>query len=136
MGGRPAGRPFFVGTEELRGAGILHMAGLPPHIEDMKHTSHITGLLLAASLALTPALAPAQDAPDENPDLAEGAEKLSEGFRQLFQGLMLEGQEGWDKLGDWLDDMNAYEPPERLPNGDIIIRRKVPLEAPAGETDI
>lgn len=73
-------------------------------------------------------------APPPNPDISEGARKLSDGLKQLFQGLMVEGQEGWEKLGDWLEDMNAYEAPERLPNGDIIIRRKVPL--PEGETEI
>ena len=33
-----------------------------------------------------------------------------------------------ESLGALMDDMTAYERPERLPNGDIIIRRKTPLE--------
>jgi len=38
-----------------------------------------------------------------------------------------------------IEDLSAYAPPEMLPNGDIIIRRKTPLvpeTAPQGETDI
>jgi len=43
-------------------------------------------------------------------------------------------------LEEKIDDLNAYLPPEVLPNGDIIIRRKVPLLPEHleehGETDI
>ena len=38
-----------------------------------------------------------------------------------------------------IDDLSAYHPPEMLPNGDIIIRRKMPEEiedAPEDEIDI
>lgn len=102
----------------------------------MKHTTFFPGLLLAGGLALAPAIALSQDeVPRPNPEIAEGAEKLSEGLKLLFQGLMMEGQEGWARLGEWLDDLNAYEAPERLPNGDIIIRRKLPLPE-TGETEI
>ncbi|MEM9794994.1 MAG: hypothetical protein AAF919_00795 [Pseudomonadota bacterium] len=31
-------------------------------------------------------------------------------------------------LNETLGDLNAYGPPEILPNGDIIIRRRVPLD--------
>ena len=95
---------------------------------------------LALTLALTLAVAAtplaAQDAGDRpaNPDLAEGAEMLSEGFRKLFRGLLEElepageaAEEGWNDLVDWLGDLSAYEAPEQLPNGDILIRRKAPL---------
>lgn len=67
-------------------------------------------------------------------DLAEGAEMVTEGLKRLFQGLMGElepageaAEEGWNDLVDWLGDLSAYETPERLPNGDIVIRRKDPL---------
>jgi len=102
----------------------------------MKPITHLPGLLLAGGLALAPAVALSHDdaAPRPNPDIAQGAEKLSEGLKLLFKGLMAEGQEGWAKLGEWLEDINAYEAPERLPNGDIIIRRRVPFGE--GETEI
>jgi hypothetical protein len=35
-----------------------------------------------------------------------------------------------------IDDLSAYEMPERLPNGDILIRRRADAPPPAGgETD-
>lgn len=42
-----------------------------------------------------------------------------------------------ERLRALIDDMNAYEVPERLPNGDIIIRRKpdTPQPAPGGEPE-
>lgn len=102
----------------------------------MKRMTYLPGLLLAGGLALAPAVALSQDdtTPRPNPDIAQGAEKLSEGLKLLFQGLLAEGHEGWARLGEWLDDINAYEAPQRLPNGDILIRRKVPLAT--GETEI
>jgi len=35
------------------------------------------------------------------------------------------------ELGAMIDDLNAYHPPEILPNGDIILRRRVPLDPDA-----
>jgi hypothetical protein len=103
----------------------------------MKRMIPLPGLLLAGGLALAPAIALSQDQPQApRPEIAEGAEKLSEGLKLLFQGLLAEGQEGWEDLVDWLDDMSAYEAPERLPNGDIIIRRRAPLPLPEGETEL
>ena len=96
-------------------------------------TSTLSALVLALALA-TPLAA--QDGTDQrsNPDLAEGAELLTEGFKKLFRGLMDElepageaAEESWNDLVDWLGDLSAYEAPEQLPNGDILIRRKEPL---------
>ncbi|MCB1336419.1 MAG: AAA+ family ATPase [Maritimibacter sp.] len=91
----------------------------------------------AAALALFLSVPPvvAQDGGTEaNPDLAEGAEMVAEGFKKLFQGLMGElgpageaAEEGWSDFVGWLGDLSAYEAPERLPNGDILIRRKEPM---------
>ncbi|NHW17243.1 hypothetical protein HA071_25590 [Escherichia coli] len=39
--------------------------------------------------------------------------------------------EDWNFEGLTIDDLGAYHPPEKLPNGDIIIRRKIPLEGPS-----
>ena len=104
----------------------------------MTRTAAYTAALVAALLVATPAPVSAQEAPPEpNVDLSEGAQKLSEGMKLLLRGLLAEGAEGWDKLVDWLEDISLYEPPERLPNGDIIIRRKPEMpDAPPAETDI
>lgn len=87
----------------------------------------------------------AQDAtPPENPQLSEGAELLNRGFQLLLEGLANEIEpmaeewsDGWANLVEKFGDMQVYHPPEVLPNGDIIIRRREPLDPPGpGETDI
>lgn len=95
-------------------------------------------LLLTALLATPPALAD-ETPPPPAPDLGAGAQMLSEGAKLLLRGLLAQGAEGWDSLVDWLDDLSQYDPPERLPNGDILIRRRPPAEAEApapGATDL
>jgi len=88
---------------------------------------------LALSLALTgPAVA--QDSP-RNPDLSEGLGLLEQGTRLMLRGLMeelgpalREMEEGFGALQEMLGDMTLYHAPEVLPNGDILIRRRTPLE--------
>lgn len=78
-------------------------------------------------------------ADEPNRDLAEGLEKLGEGARLFLRGLQGEMKpvaEGWGMLVDKLGDFSLYELPEMLPNGDIIIRRKEPLDPAPDETDI
>ena len=89
-----------------------------------------------AALAALPAMAEEAG----NPDLERGGELLREGFGLLMDGLVTELEpmaEGWAELVDKLGDLSAYHPPEVLPNGDIIIRRKEPLEpGDEGEVDL
>lgn len=107
----------------------------------MKHIA--TSTALALLLATGPAFAQEETTPD-NPELSEGAELLNRGFQLLLEGLANEIEpmaeewsEGWADLVEKFGDMQVYHPPEVLPNGDIIIRRRTPLDPPAsGETDI
>ena len=88
----------------------------------------IAQIFLVAALAVLPASA--QDTTDPTPDsgpMREGMNLLQEGTRMLLEGLMQELGPALKELEGKLDDLNAYYPPEVLPNGDIIIRRKVPL---------
>ncbi|MDM8166454.1 hypothetical protein [Roseovarius sp.] len=109
-------------------------------------------LITAVTLSLTPpALAQDIEAEPEEP----GTERslMEEGARMFLEGILremepalrdLEGMAGEiepalrdfaqemgpafaDLLGK-VDDLSNYEMPEMLPNGDIIIRRKEPLE--------
>ncbi len=95
--------------------------------------------LLCLALTMSPISANAQE---ENSDLSQGAELLSEGTRLILRGLMDElepAAEGWARLLEMLNDFSAYEMPEMLPNGDIIIRRKAPLvpdTSEDGEVDL
>jgi hypothetical protein len=92
---------------------------------------------LAPCLVLCLALAGPAAAQEEN-DTAEGFDLLREGSRMILEGLledmrpMLEDVRPFfeeemlpflERLGALIDDLSAYELPERLPNGDIIIRR-------------
>lgn len=95
---------------------------------------------------------PSDTVPDTPPDseskTQEGMDLLGEGARLLFEGLsegirpqleemaremepalrnMMETMgPALSDLAEMIGDLNAYHPPERLPNGDIILRRKTP----------
>lgn len=57
-----------------------------------------------------------------------GRDLMTEALRLFMKGLVQEVEPALDDLGDLLDNLDAYHPPEVLPNGDIIIRRKTPLD--------
>jgi len=102
----------------------------------MKYLMNILLLMISVT-----APAAAQDAPSRESDqMSEGMSLLEEGTRMLLEGLMQELGPALRDLEEKIDDLNAYLPPEVLPNGDIIIRRKVPLLPEHleehGETDI
>ena len=90
-------------------------------------------LLIAALLAL-PLPALAEDAEKPDPPMIEGLEDLAEGMRKLLEGFTDDMAPLMEDMADQLKGLNAYHPPEVLPNGDIIIRRKTPDElAPKGD---
>lgn len=92
--------------------------------------------ILAVGFALTLGALP-MAAQDSNDDISEGMTLLQEGTRLLLEGLMNELGPALLELKGQIIDLNAYHAPEVLPNGDIIIRRKEPLEvAPDGQTDL
>ena len=91
-------------------------------------------ILIASLIIATPVIA---EEP-RNRSLNEGLDLLSEGTQLLLRGLMEEMEPALDGMREALSDLDVYYPPEILPNGDIIIRRKVPLEpeAPEGEIEL
>lgn len=68
--------------------------------------------------------------------MAEGLDLLSEGTRLLMEGLIQELAPALDGLREGLSDLNAYHPPEMLPNGDIIIRRRTPVVSDGPEEGV
>lgn len=109
---------------------------------------HYHALALVALLSATPAFAQ-DDAGDGKSDMKDGMSLLEEGARLFMRGLademepalrdLAEGvQPALRELLDLVEDFDAYHMPERLPNGDIIIRRKSPMDddAPAGDVEI
>lgn len=113
-----------------------------------------TPLLLAALVALPAA---AQD--DDSP-LGQGLDRLLENFRRdldpllrdfaeevepQLRGLVTEMGPLLATLAELIGDIENYHAPEKLPNGDIVIRRKDPSEmlpgpdvepAPEGQIDL
>lgn len=117
-------------------------------------------LSAALSLAAPPPLTAqaAEQGEDDGPSLMErGAEMFLDGLMQEMEPALddLRGMAGevgpafrefMQEMGPALagilaeiEDLSNYEAPEMLPNGDIIIRRKTPLDpdpAPTPEDDI
>lgn len=103
---------------------------------------------LALVFSLGPALA--QDAAppaDEPPGLIErGVEMLLRGLIEEMgpamrdmEGALQELQPEVKKLMELIDDFRNYQMPEKLPNGDILIRRKPPVlpgPPPGGEVEL
>lgn len=58
-------------------------------------------------------------------DMGRGMDLLGEGTRMILRGLLSEVQPLLEDLRGKVDDLNAYHPPEVLPNGDILIRRRM-----------
>jgi len=90
----------------------------------MKHASIIA---LCLALGAQPALAQEEDG-GSAADMEEGFSLLEEGTKLLLRGLLSEMEPALRELEGALRELDAYLPPEVLPNGDIIIRRKVPLD--------
>jgi hypothetical protein len=80
-------------------------------------------LRLLIPLAFVAAPAFAQDTPEP-----EGRDLMSEALRLFMRGLLEEMEPAMDDFSALLDNLDAYHAPEVLPNGDIIIRRKTPIE--------
>ncbi|WP_022702977.1 hypothetical protein [Pseudorhodobacter ferrugineus] len=110
-----------------------------------------TPCVLCLTLALaSPSPLLAQDA---QTDREEGFSLMERGFRLLFDGLMQDMEPALDEmakamkdlepmarqLAELVGDVQNYDPPERLDNGDIIIRRKIgappPPDLPAPDTN-
>ena len=107
-------------------------------------TRFLTIALLSVALA-----APA--AAQEESETERGFDLLREGSRMILEGIledmrpMLEEARPFfeeemlpflESLGALMDDMTAYEAPERLPNGDIIIRRSPDRPWPTPEPEV
>ncbi|MBM9595764.1 AAA+ family ATPase [Roseitranquillus sediminis] len=71
--------------------------------------------------------AQAQAQVQEDGEVERGFDLLSRGAETLLRGLLGEMEPALQQLRELAGDLDAYEAPEMLPNGDIIIRRKTPL---------
>lgn len=76
-------------------------------------------IILTVSLGFAAPLAAEED---------RGRDLMAEALGLFMQGFLAEMEPAIDGMQGFLDDFNAYHAPEVLPNGDIIIRRKTPVE--------
>lgn len=95
--------------------------------------------LALAALLLAPA-ATAQEGglappPDADPEVREGLDLLGRGMEMVLEGLMDDMAPALGELSALAGELRAYHPPEVLPNGDIILRRRVPLDVPEPGVD-
>lgn len=85
-----------------------------------------TAITVAAFLAASPIHADDSKSPlpteDELQQLGELAESWMKRFSEKVSPMV-------EQLKGMVDDLNAYQAPEMLPNGDIIIRRKPDADA-------
>lgn len=99
--------------------------------------------LIGPVFALLAVPASAQDVPDTAEDgfglMKEGARILMESMLEEMEPAFRDMQKDFDlalremepvlrQLGATIGDLRNYHAPEKLPNGDIIIRRKSPAE--------
>ena len=118
-----------------------------PYIRSMKH---LTAFTLAVCLVVSPVLAE-DNRPQEKSETGEGLSLMEEGAKMLLRGLLSEMEPAVkdlrgmaenmlpfvENLQGKLGDLSNFHMPEVLPNGDIIIRRKVPLTIePKDEAEI
>lgn len=102
-------------------------------------------MLFVFALTVPPAVA--------QEDSDDGRSMMERGAQEFLEGLLREMEPAWDELQSFLDEMgpalmemmdevkdwSAYEPPEILENGDIIIRRKpdtAPTEDPSDTNEM
>jgi len=107
----------------------------------------ILALLLALTLTPLPLLA--QEAKPKG-EASEGLDLMGKGAQLLLRGIMSEMEPRMSELGTALSqlqpilrdlagmigDIRNYHRPEMLPNGDIILRRRTPLDPPAPDAEI
>jgi len=86
----------------------------------MRHLAIILFLLVCAS----PLMAQNAPEPEGEQELFDGLDDLADGMRRLFEGFQSDVAPLMEDLTDRLKGLSDYHPPEVLPNGDIIIRRK------------
>ncbi len=70
----------------------------------------------------------------------QGRDLMGKALKLFMRGLMAEMEPAMEGMEGLLEDLSAYHPPEILPNGDIIIRRRIPLDRDpddeSGEIDL
>ncbi len=103
-------------------AGVWGFNGAPPVIfaACRDRLASMRPMLVILLLLATPAPADTQE--------EQGRDLMAEALKLFMRGLMAEMEPAMEGMEGLLEDLSAYHPPEILPNGDIIIRRKTPVD--------
>jgi len=91
--------------------------------------------ILIALVASTPFAAVAQEGDPES-EIDRGMSLLERGTELIIEGLLAEIGPEIEALLGTIDELRGYHPPEMLPNGDIIIRRRQPDAVPEAAPDV
>lgn len=107
----------------------------------MSGMKQLAAFSVVACLALSPTVSSVAAETEDKGEVGEGLSLMEEGAKLLLRGLMDEMEPALEDLQGLADEMvpafaelmgmigdfTNYHAPEVLPNGDVIIRRKVPL---------
>lgn len=86
------------------------------------------------ALVILPSLALAEDTPEDQADTPDdGFALLRDGAELLMQDLFAHLAPALKGFEAFALELEAYEPPVMLPNGDILIQRKTPKDADIGK---
>ncbi len=130
---------------------VLNCAASPSNVPYRSYIQDMTRFIAATATALALGLSTPAFAQDD--EAKDGLSLMEEGARMLFEGLAQEMAPAMQDLRDLardlepgmrafvaemgpaladilgqIEDISNYHPPEMLPNGDIIIRKKTPAE--------
>jgi len=96
------------------------------------------GMARIVFIILTLAFAAPASAQGSQPPAAPPLEDMARAMREALEAFSEQIAPWAEQLGRLLDDPGAYQAPELLPNGDIIIRRKpdAPPRDPAPGLDL
>lgn len=96
----------------------------------------VLALMLGAVAAPFAAVGPTHaDDNDGSAGMGEGLGLIEEGARLLLRGFVDEMAPLLRDLEGMIDDLALYHPPEILPNGDILLRRRVPRDPEVAPDD-
>ena len=114
-------------------AAVLALASLPLHAQEAENGDGYSLMERGAQLFFKGIMREMEPTLDDLQGLADDIEPALRGFVQEM------GPAFAELLGR-VEDLSAYHPPEILPNGDIILRKKTPEEqlqdSPDGEIEI
>jgi hypothetical protein len=119
------------------------IADMAPYVEGMIHLQVLTLTIFAAlPLAIPPAVKADETQPQQSQPILpddENLKALGDLAQRMMRDLVDRVEPMAEKLRALVDDLDAYEAPEKMPNGDIIIRRKpdaAPTDPDSGKDGI